>query len=270
MATTHLSKSGRVNITVDFHTPNKMWSVVANLANGERVATKFAMTEDDAKAIANEFWRNDGNQPMSLVDLASEFDATPVTAAPARQTWFDASGQSTVARTDVATDSQMSYLRNLLAEREVPTSQVEQVQEALGGQLTKRQASTWIDALQQHPKTARPQANTTSLPDVPAGHYATASRTGNNDLDFWRVDRPTQGQWAGRTFVKRVIGGHEDQRVNLTETRAALEAILAAGLEEASRAYGQSIGRCGRCNRSLTDETSRAYGIGPDCRSKGW
>lgn len=106
--------------------------------------------------------------------------------------------------------------------------------------------------------------------ETPAGHYATESRTGNNDLDFWVVDRPTEGRWAGYTFVSRVIGGHEDQRVRGSEARQALEAIIAAGPEQAARRYGQEIGRCGRCNRHLTDETSRTFGLGPECRTKGW
>jgi hypothetical protein len=32
--------------------------------------------------------------------------------------------------------------------------------------------------------------------------------------------------------------------------------------------YGQEIGSCGLCGRSLTDEASRARGLGSDCASK--
>jgi hypothetical protein len=105
------------------------------------------------------------------------------------------------------------------------------------------------------------------LPDVPEGHYAVPSRTGNNDLDFWRVDRPQTGSYAGRTFVKRIIGGRPDQNVRRDEVRAALEAIVAAGIEEAGTRYGQEIGQCRVCNRHLSDEESRRLGIGPDCRA---
>lgn len=113
-----------------------------------------------------------------------------------------------------------------------------------------------------------PQRGRKPFPDVPAGHYATKSLTGNNDLDFWRVDRPTEGQWKGRTFVKRVIGGRPNAPVRGRTMFAALEAILAAGIEEAGTLYGTTLGQCRICNRHLTDETSRALGIGPDCRSK--
>lgn len=115
-------------------------------------------------------------------------------------------------------------------------------------------------------RNARLDAAYAPLPDVPAGHYATPSRTGTNDLDFWRVDRPTEGTYAGRTFVKRVIGGHPDTNVRRDEVRAALEAIMAAGIEAARTRYGVEVGSCWKCNRHLTDEESRRLGIGPDCR----
>lgn len=102
------------------------------------------------------------------------------------------------------------------------------------------------------------------LPDVPAGHYAVISRTGNNDLDFFRVDRPIEGRWAGRTFVKRIIGGRPDQAIRNAEQRQALERI-ANDIPGAAQIYGQQVGRCCICNRTLTDEVSRAAGIGPDC-----
>lgn len=114
-----------------------------------------------------------------------------------------------------------------------------------------------------------PQRGRKPFPDVPAGHYATKSLTGNNDYDFWRVDRPEQGQWAGRTFVKRVIGGKPDSPVRGRTLFAALEAILAEGVDVCGTRYGTELGQCRKCNRHLTDETSRALGIGPDCRSQG-
>jgi|SRR5579872_1896679 len=107
-----------------------------------------------------------------------------------------------------------------------------------------------------------------AYPDVPAGHYAVASLTGNNDLDFFRVDRPADGPYRGRTFVKRVIGGRPNVNVRGRTAVLALKAILAEGIEAAGQRYGVELGQCCRCNRHLTDATSRALGIGPDCRAK--
>lgn len=105
------------------------------------------------------------------------------------------------------------------------------------------------------------------LPDVPEGHYAYPS-SGSNDLSFVRVDRPTEGRWAGRTFVKQVIGGHPDAPVARANVASVLASIVEFGVDLAAQTYGQEIGRCYRCNRHLTDETSRQLGIGPDCRSR--
>jgi hypothetical protein len=104
-------------------------------------------------------------------------------------------------------------------------------------------------------------------PDVPAGHYAVESLTGNNDLDFFSVDKG-KGRWVGRTFVERVIGGRPSVAVRGVQAHRALEAIAAAGPDKAMARYGQEIGQCGKCNRHLTDELSRSLGIGPVCRDK--
>lgn len=101
---------------------------------------------------------------------------------------------------------------------------------------------------------------------IPEGHYAVESLTGNNDLDFFRVDRPTEGKWAGYLFVKRVIGGRPNAPVRGATREKALRAIMEASPDKAKARYGQELGQCGECNRTLTDETSRALGIGPVCR----
>jgi len=104
--------------------------------------------------------------------------------------------------------------------------------------------------------------------DVPDGYYATASRSGHNDLDFWKVERPSGGKWAGRTFVRRVIGGKPDANTTNLQARLALLAIREAGPEAAGLLYATELGLCRRCNRHLTDEVSRRLGIGPYCRAK--
>lgn len=103
---------------------------------------------------------------------------------------------------------------------------------------------------------------------IPAGHYAIESLTGNNDLDFYRIDRPEQGRWAGYTFVKMVIGGKPNMAVRGKQRLYDILLAIYKDPDGSAKKYGQEIGRCYRCNRHLTDETSRSLGIGPDCRSK--
>jgi hypothetical protein len=112
-----------------------------------------------------------------------------------------------------------------------------------------------------------PEIRKSSDPVEP-GHYAIESRTGNNDLDFFRV-KAGKGKWAGRFFVDRIIGGHPEQGITWQEAKLVLAALERLGVEGRLRArvrYAQEIGSCYRCNRHLTDETSRQLGIGPECR----
>lgn len=163
-----------------------------------------------------------------------------------------------------ATPKQLTFVKQLMEDRDLTGVTVPDVDG-----LTKTEASQFIDAALRAPFKAKAKVKTTGgYPDVPEGHYAVPSATGNNDLDFYRVDRPTEGRWAGRTFVKVVIGGHPDYAVKGVHAVAVLNRILDFGVEPAAIQYGQQIGRCYRCNRHLTDETSRRLGIGPDCRSK--
>lgn len=112
--------------------------------------------------------------------------------------------------------------------------------------------------------------------EIPNGLYATPSITGNNDLDFWRIKN---GRVPGVIFVNRVIGGHQDQTIPrdskariktsrippVTQTEA-LKAIVKAGVKESNELAGNELKFCRKCGIHLTDETSRALGIGPVCR----
>jgi hypothetical protein len=145
-----------------------------------------------------------------------------------------------------------------------------------GGRVDKNSEGKWVvshlegqcpeDAAQL--KMEAPQFQDADYSGIPRGHYATKSLTGNNDYDFWRVDRPEQGNYAGRTFVKRIVGGKPDFNVSRAVRIAALEAILAEGIDATGFRYGQELGACRYCNRHLTDELSRSLSAGPECRSK--
>lgn len=116
-----------------------------------------------------------------------------------------------------------------------------------------------------HSVTGNGRRTPTPLPDVPEGHYAIPSLTGNNDLDFFRVDRPTEGEYAGKTYIKRVIGGHPDKNIRFNQFRPVLEAILKFGVDESGLLYGQKIKSCRWCNKSLTQFASRQLSCGETC-----
>jgi hypothetical protein len=140
--------------------------------------------------------------------------------------------------------------------------------------ITADAASKLIDTLKNECRFIdRPAKTVGDMPDVPAGKYALTieGATGDdNDIAFYDVDRPTEGRWAGYTFVTMILGGGGEQKVSRAASRTILGRI-AADPAGAARLFGQKTETCGVCGRNLTNKVSRDYGIGPDCRQKtGW
>lgn len=171
------------------------------------------------------------------------------------------------APVDGATEKQLAFIRSLMEQKKISESQREAANERLAsGNLSKSQASLWIEKLldyEDKPRTA------VELPDVPAGRYAITGDDGTTD--FYKVDRPEKGRWAGYTFVKLILGGGGEQRQSFENTRTILERIVVDGPREAAIRYGMELGECSICGRTLTNPESIAAGIGPVCAGKrGW
>jgi hypothetical protein len=93
--------------------------------------------------------------------------------------------------------------------------------------------------------------------DVPDGRYAVEKDDGT--LMFYSVK-------AGhsRIFVD-VWASDARWPVNSSSERSRILKAIKADPDAGPR-FGREIGRCYVCGRTLTDETSRALGIGPVCR----
>lgn len=102
--------------------------------------------------------------------------------------------------------------------------------------------------------------------EVPEGRYAIKGE--DHVVRFYKVDRPTEGRWAGYVFVKIQASDELHNLRSKASREDVLRRIAEAGVEESMRLYGLELGKCGHCGRTLTDEESRAYGIGPKCRAK--
>ena len=96
---------------------------------------------------------------------------------------------------------------------------------------------------------------------VPDGRYAVEI---DGTTKFYRVNTPSQGKWKGYTFVE-VQASDDLYPVRDRHARMAIFDRIGNDPKAASALYGQRIGRCGVCGRTLTDEESRALGIGPIC-----
>ncbi len=120
-------------------------------------------------------------------------------------------------------------------------------------------------------KAVADSRTSTQWETVVEGRYAIPTEEGAiNELAFYKVDRPTEGRWAGYVFVKRLVGP-EEQRLSQKQSAAILAKIGEFGAEKASKLYGKEIGHCGVCGRRLTNDESREAGIGPICaQGLGW
>lgn len=117
-------------------------------------------------------------------------------------------------------------------------------------------ASVLIDELLECPRVS---TNGLWKTQVPAGRYAIEL---HNKLRFFVV-RYTK---RGRLIINEQASDALYAK-NFTEYRVIVQTILKAGIEAAGQRYGQELGHCYNCGRTLTDEESRAAGIGPVCRT---
>lgn len=168
-----------------------------------------------------------------------------------------------------ATEKQVNYILSLSAER--GTVLTEQAEQAIRN-LTRQQASQAIDNLLKQKvdqfAARQDKADDRMLPEVPSGRYAVPGEDGV--LRFYKVDNVTEGRWAGRTFVK-VMASDNEFPVRAFTTRRDVLTEIAKDPKAAMLRYGREIGVCGHCGRTLTNEDSRAAGIGPVCAGKmGW
>lgn len=154
-------------------------------------------------------------------------------------------------------------------QREIPEAVAEPIGKAIDeGRPSFQAARLFIegfkDAQRKAPAPGAPVADAPALPDVPAGRYALRT---DGIVKFYILDRPESGRWAGYVFLKAQASDEKYPIKNLT-AKAEILGRISEGIEGAQKLYGQELGRCYACGRTLTDETSRALGIGPDCRSK--
>lgn len=157
----------------------------------------------------------------------------------------------------LATEKQVNYMEGLRDGKDLSSLTPEQVawlRDADFKTVTKKRASDVIGQLKDLPWLPRDAAN---LPDVKDGRYAIPKDDGT--LMFYSVKQGQKVTW--------VDVWASDARWPVKDSAERWRILNAIKDDpDAGPRFGREIGRCYVCGRTLTDETSRALGIGPICR----
>lgn len=170
-------------------------------------------------------------------------------------------------------DKQKSFIRSLATERDL-TKLVPGLDGTSIDTYTTVQASALIKRLLELPKlqAAAPVAKAAPEPApasartrldfsaIPDGNYAICV---DGVVKFYRVSTSKRG------FKNVQVRASDQLFMQFGKAGIAiLHRIVEAGLEASQMLFATELGCCWRCGRTLTDEESRARGMGPDCASK--
>lgn len=162
--------------------------------------------------------------------------------------------------------------------------------------IGKNSTSVYIDQLKKKggavsspttlPVAPDPKLNffSTLINSLPDGRYA-ARMDETEAMRFFRVKRHTRGRFVGCLQIQTQ---HSERLMNaairLRDQRWLFDShyrytsdkdklldlllLVCADPQTAGFNYAKELGRCRICGKTLTDERSRWYGIGPDCETR--
>ena len=172
-----------------------------------------------------------------------------------------------------ATDKQRDFIRKLVAERDMspmPDTQIAFLSvDSNIDRLNIDQAKNAIKILLECDNKPKPKitAQQDDEPEVQAGYFFIIDPTDDKEK-FFRVNHGKEGsKWEGRQFVS-VQASDFFYPVKDKTHRLVILRQIALDPVSAMNEYGMRLGRCGVCNRTLTDRDSRLRGIGPICAAR--
>lgn len=230
-----------------------------------------AAREAAKKSLAEALEREE-QAALDFIKSPQVEDAPATTSRPARPVagyLVEFSGHQVRCGEGFISEAQAKWIVDLLTNRELKVD-VEATFTRLEQGLAKFAGSNFITANKNAPRKVTPVAPkpvalaVEAKDEVPAGRYALETEDG---VKFYRLDRPKEGRWAGYVFLK-VQASDDLYGIRNQAERDRIIAEIGKDILGAERLYGQELGKCSRCGRTLTDETSRAYGMGPDCRKE--
>lgn len=170
-----------------------------------------------------------------------------------------------------ATPRQRDFIETLLAERDY----------TLGTEVTVNSpadASNLINTLLRSPRRLVPLRDAEmdeALSSVQKSKYAVPT----SELMLELFDEPITGdllflevrEYRGTLYLRRLhgaLGGFTRTKMSRRDTLSLLRHI-ARDTYKYARIFGEHYSCCGKCGADLTDEKSRRFQLGPDCR-KAW
>lgn len=215
---------------------------------------RFLMMFHDAGGANNQGGGAVAEVADDLLDLVPE-DKIVDTRSPA-QVSFMASLIEQITRLDITRGSEAQAYTDRMTEHGNWTPGREgNASDWIGRMIAKRDElrAAAVKVQREQDRTAP------AAPQVADGRYAVEEA---GVLKFFKVKN-------GRTRVFLDIQASSDwHAVQRLDRQRAILATIALDPKAAMIRYGHALGECGRCGRVLTDEASRAAGIGPICQSR--
>jgi hypothetical protein len=178
------------------------------------------------------------------------------------------------------TDKQFNFIKKLAEQKD--TTSLSEMQLAYLGHddglrsFNTSQASRVIKVLLALPDKPKPKvvnvpagmqntANTAT--DIEPGYYFVVDPSDDKEK-FFRVSKGKEGtRWEGYRFLSVQASDYFYPIRDNRHREIVFEAISIDPIDSMNQ-YGIRLGRCGVCNRILTDRDSRLRGIGPICAAR--
>lgn len=178
------------------------------------------------------------------------------------------------------TQKQQDFILSLLDGREVHEDFIIELN-AAWDELTVSNASSIIDTLKGMPYKKKSVSFVDSsskggsaLADLPKSFYALSAHAANLVLKDEVVDNDylfvVVAEYMGTRYMRKLsgnFGGFVRTKLSYRDARAIADLLSTEPLMFIQK-FGELHSVCGKCGAELTDEKSRKFGFGPDCRKE--
>lgn len=212
-------------------------------------------------------------EERSAMNFLSGDDPFSPKVRPTGADMVEVSGWLVKTGPGLTTEKQAKYMISIAHRPSITDAMRDSLRVRLEQGFARSAASSFITKYKDIPTAAADAAMSEAVaptatsaeevaPKIADGRYAVEE---DGVLKFFKVKN---GRKAGYVFLSIQASDDWHDVRNVTRIRSILNAISEVGEHAAMVRYGHELGVCGRCGRTLTDEASRAAGIGPVCAGK--